>query len=138
MVIAAAVNENNLEAIIPEVLDRSAGIMIFDCDPPDAPAPKLVTENFSKEMEDAGCEALLCGFIYDPILFESIAQIGITRYMAAGMTVKEAITAMNAYQLNMIPDYVGGPGCSGHGHSHRDCSGDCDKCSLHDHPTSHV
>ena len=88
--------------------------MIFDSETHEP--PQYVTENLAKYIVDAQCEALLCGFIYDPQFFEAIAQAGVTRYLAAGLTVEEAVEAMNAYQLSMIQDYVGGPGCSGYDH----------------------
>lgn len=126
MMIAAATNENSMSAVIPDTFEKAGGVMLFDLETGDP--PRYVTEDPARHILDAQCEALLCGFIYDPQFFETIAQAGVTRYLAAEMTVEEAVAAMNAYQLNMIPDYVGGPGCSGHGHEHDGCDGDCDSC----------
>lgn len=114
MMIAAAVNRNDMTACIPDTFDEAKGIMLFDLET-NAP-PRYVTEDLAQHIINAQCEALLCGFIYDARFFETIVQAGVTRYLAAGMTVEEAVDAMNAYQLNMIPDYAGGPGCSGHDH----------------------
>lgn len=128
MMIAAATNENSMSALIPDTLEKAAGVMLFDLET-DQP-PRFVTEDLAQHIIDAQCEALLCGFIYDAQFFEAIAQAGVTRYLAAEMTVEEAVAAMDAYQLSMISDYVGGPGCSGHGHEHHhdDCDGDCGAC----------
>lgn len=128
MIIAAAVNENSINAVIPEVLDRSAGVMIFDWEDGRAKVLRFVCQDIPQALEDTGCEAILCGVIYDAQLFEAIAQAGITRYMAAGMTVTQAAADMDAYLLDLITDYVGGPGCSGHGHE--DCDGNCESCTL--------
>ncbi|NBI09747.1 hypothetical protein D1641_06920 [Colidextribacter sp. OB.20] len=123
MMIAAATEENGMSAVIPDTMERAKGVMLFDLETDDP--PRFVTENLAKHIVEAQCEALLCGFIYDTQFFETVAGAGVTRYLAAGLTVEEAVTAMNAYQLNMIPDYVGGPGCSDHGHDHEDCG--CEK-----------
>ncbi len=130
MLIAAAVNENSLDALIPGTLDGAKGVLIFDAESPDDPAPRFVTGDIAREMADVWCEAVLCGFIYSPELFEAIADAGITRYFAADMTVREAVEAMNAYRLGMIRDYVGGTGCHDHGaHGEPDCDGDCALCA---------
>lgn len=129
MMIAAAVNADSMSALIPDTMEKAAGVMLFDLET-DQP-PRFVTENLAQHIIDAQCEALLCGFIYDPEFFEAVAGAGVTRYLAADMTVEEAVKAMNSYQLTMIPDYVGGPGCSGHDHGHDDCDGDCGSCELH-------
>lgn len=126
MMIAAATDRSDMTALIPDTFEKAKGVMLFDlesCNP-----PQYVTQDLARHIIDAQCEALLCGFIYDPQFFEAIAQAGITRYLAAGMTVEEAVKAMDAYQLTMIPDYVGGPGCSGHGHDHTGCDEDCGSC----------
>ncbi|MCI8422356.1 MAG: hypothetical protein HFF50_02325 [Lawsonibacter sp.] len=130
MMIAAAVNEARMDALIPEVMDEAAGVLLFDAEDPSI-APRFATQNTAQALTEAECEALLCGFIYDSQFFETVAQAGITRYFAANMTVEEAVKAMDSYQLKMIPDYVGGPGCSdhGHGHEYKDCDGDCGHCT---------
>lgn len=116
MMIAAAADKNDMTALIPDTMEKARGVMLFDLET-DEP-PRYVTGDLAQHIVDAQCEALLCGFIYDAKFFETIAQAGVTRYLAADLTVEEAVKAMNAYQLTMIPDYVGGPGCSGHGHDH--------------------
>ena len=127
MMIAAATEKNDMTALIPDSMEKAKGVMLFDLET-DAP-PRFFTEDMAKEIVEAQCEALLCGFIYDPEFFETVAQAGVTRYLAAGLTVEEAVEAMNRYRLTMIPDYVGGPGCSDHGHEHAGCDGDCGSCT---------
>lgn len=119
MLIAAAVNENSMDVLIPGTLDGAKGVLIFDAERENDPNARFVTKDIVREMADVWCEALLCGFIYDAALFESIADAGITRYFAADLTVREAVEEMNAYRLGMIRDYVGGTGC--HEHDRADC-----------------
>jgi len=121
MMIAAATDKNDMTALIPDTMEKAKGVMIFDTET-DEPS-RYVTEDLARHIADAQCEALLCGFIYDAEFFETIAQAGVTRYLAADLTVEEAVKGMNAYQLSLIPDYVGGPGCSDHGHNNNDCEG---------------
>ncbi len=122
MMIAAAVNKNSMDSLIPGTLDDAPGVLIFDAELENDPDARFVTGDIVKAMTDAWCEALLCGFIYDAELFEKIADAGITRYFAADLTVREAVEEMNAYRLGMIRDYVGGTGC--HDHEHGECE-DC-------------
>ena len=114
MMIAAAADKNDMTALIPDTMEEAKGVMLFDLET-DAP-PRYVTDSLAQRIVDAQCEALLCGAIYDAGFFETVAQAGVTRYLAAGMTVEQAVEAMNAYRLELITDYVGGPGCSGHDH----------------------
>lgn len=123
MMIAAATDKNDMAALIPDTMEKAKGVMLFDLEA--GTPPQYVTDDLAQHIIDAGCEALLCGRIYDTQFFEAIAQAGITRYLAAGMAVEEAVKAMNAYQLDMISDYVGGPGCSDHGHAHGDSGEYC-------------
>lgn len=117
MMIAAAVNENSFDAVIPETLDRAVGILLFDAEQQLPEKSTLVTGDIVKAMVEAQCEAVLCGVIYDAALFDRIADSGITRYFAAGMTVREAVPAMENYELDMVRDYFGGTGCHDHQHS---------------------
>lgn len=128
MLIAAAVNENSLDAVVPETLDEAKGIIIFD-DEEMQPNIRFVTKNLVDAMTHPWCEALLCGVIHDQALFEQIAEASITRYFAAGLTARDAVVAMNSYQLDIICDYVGGTGCSEHEQDHaEECGGDCSSC----------
>ena len=75
-----------------------------------------LVDTVAKAIINSHCEAVLCGQIYNKKLFDKIADEGITRYNAAGMPLRQAIDAMNKYQLNYIRDYVGGTGCHEHHH----------------------
>lgn len=116
MMIAAAVCECSFDAIIPPSLDEASGLLIFDVEQSFEETYRYVTDDFSKAIINSHCEAVLCGQIYNKKLFDKIADEGITRYNAAGMPLRQAIDAMNKYQLNYIRDYVGGTGCHEHHH----------------------
>lgn len=122
MNIAIALNEDNIEAIIPETIEEAAGILIVDAETMEI--GEYYTDNWVDVMIEQDCEAILCGNMYDPDLFESIADEGITRFYAANLTGSQAIEAMNRYQLANITDYVGGTGCGSH---------DGGSCEGHDH-----
>ena len=69
---------------------------------------------------DADCEAVFCGPI-EEAPFTIIADEGcVTRYLAALLSVEEAVREMQSYRLEMITDFIGGTGChSGEGcHDH--------------------
>ena len=102
-----------MKAVIPESMDQALGVMIFGIGEDEGATVQFVTEDVSHAIIKADCEALLCGAIYNAQIFDTIADAGVTRYMAAGMTVCDAVLAMNDYQLDMITDYVGGKGCGG-------------------------
>lgn len=125
MIIAAAVMSPELDAVIPATLEEAAGLLLVETD--DMSIVKFEESRWVSEMVDRDCEAILCGQMYDADLFEAIAAACITRYFAAGMTVRDAVAAMNAYRLDIIRDYVNGPGCSGEDHntSEEQCKCNC-------------
>ena len=127
MIIAAAVMSPELDAVIPETLEEAAGLLLVETD--DMSIAKFEESRWVSEMIAQDCEAILCGQMYDAQLFEAIAGACITRYFAAGMTVRDAVNAMNAYRLDIIRDYVDGPGCSGEDHntSEGPCECSCGK-----------
>lgn len=115
LMIAAAVSKNSVNSVIPETLDGAAGILLFDAERPIKETVRFVTGDYVPAMLKVSCEAILCGAIHDKALFERIAEGCITRYDASGMTVPQAVAAMNCYRLPFIRDYVGGTGCHDHG-----------------------
>ena len=62
------------------------------------------------------CEAVICGPM-EKEAFEIVAGAGVTRYLGSGHTVQHAYSYMNRYKLELIRDYIGGPGPFGHSHS---------------------
>ena len=115
---AAAVNENNLSAVIPESLESAAGIIIVETD--SMQAARFAESGWAEAMGEEDVEFLLCGRMYNPELFENLAGLGISRYYAAGMTVRDALAAAMKYKLPAITDYEGGSGC---GSGRSECGG---------------
>ena len=125
MKIAVALLENDINTLIPEKFEDSKGILVVETDTMEPLA--YLTEDWPSEMDKRGCEAVICGQMYDPILFEAIALRCISRYNGGGLTGAEAIQAMLDYKLDLITDYVGGSGCASHGleESEMTCDGGC-------------
>lgn len=118
MMISAALVGPDPNALIAESYDSAPCIMIADSD--DLAEYRFITENVAGELWNAEVEVIFTGDFYDPEAFEKIADACVTRYRASGMTVKEAVKAMDEYRLPIITDYVGGHGCgsSEHGECH--------------------
>ena len=87
-----------------------------DCLDDEALALRIVEED---------CEAVLCGPIEEAPFVILADQGCVTRYLAVGLSAQEAIAKMEAYELDMIPDFIGGTGC----HSGEGC---------HEHPHDEV
>ena len=125
MKIAVALLENDINTLIPEKFEDSKGLLVVETDTMEPIA--YLTEDWPTAMDDLLCEAVICGKMYDPILFENIAMRCITRYFAGGLTGTEAIQCMLNYELPIIRDYEGGPGCASDGHEEGalSCDGGC-------------
>lgn len=130
MIVAIALNDNDINAIVPPTLEEATGLLFVEADTLEC--VRFATENWVHAMDDTSCEAILCGDIMDPHLFEDIAGICVTRYHAGGLSGIQAIKDMDNYRLAMITDYVGGSGCGGHSHTgecncghENECDGDC-------------
>ncbi len=123
MKIAAAVTENRPDAVITEVFEDAAGLLIIETDTMTADA--YVEEDLVGALDQWQCEAILCGEMYDSGLFEAIAGLCVTRYYAGGLPAMEAAQKMMDYELPYITDYVGGHGCDSHDDGERHCTGEC-------------
>ena len=71
---------------------------------------------FARKVVEHDCEAVICGPM-EKEAFEIVAGAGVTRYLGSGHTVQHAYSYMNRYKLELIRDYIGGPGPFGHSHS---------------------
>ena len=116
MHIAVAVNENNLKAIIPETLEEAKGLLIIETDTMEV-VDWITDKDWVAEMVNYDCEALICGDMYDPPLFEAIAAACISRYNGSNYSARKATRKMMDYELELIRDYVGGTGCGSHSHA---------------------
>ena len=119
MMISAALTGASPDAPIAQTYDEAACVLIADSD--DLSRGTYVTEHIPEELRKAEVEVLLCGDIHSREEFEKIAGYSITRYHAAGMSVPDAVRAMDRYALELIRDYVGGSGCSSHEGGPCDC-----------------
>lgn len=84
---------------------------------------------FAKKVVEHDCEAVICGPI-EKEPFEILVKAGVTRYLGSGHTVQKAYSYMNRYKLELIRDYIGGPGPFGHSH---DFSCECGEEEEHEH-----
>lgn len=74
-------------------------------------------DNENKELAemiiDQECESVICGEI-GKVPFEILAGQGVTRSLGNGLIVADALRCEN--MLELITDYIGGPGCSSESH----------------------
>lgn len=124
MKVAVSAANPDLDAVIQLRFENSRGILIVETDTMEITS--FVTENSADAILSNDCEMLLCGEIHDAVFFDKIAGYGVTRCLAAGLSVREAIEKGLRNELPLLRDYVGGTGCHSEGH------GDgC--CHHHDH-----
>ncbi|MCI7262462.1 MAG: NifB/NifX family molybdenum-iron cluster-binding protein [Otoolea sp.] len=120
MKIAIAADTQEIDGLVPATFKESPFLMIIDADKHEIfhIYGKQDPENlvFAKKIVEHDCEAVICGPI-EKEPFEIIAGAGVTRYLGSGHTVQKAYSYMNRYQLELIRDYIGGPGAGGHSHS---------------------
>ena len=86
------------------------------------PRGEMTDIELARWVLEEDCEAIITGPM-EQVPFEIVAEEGmITRYNGAGMTALDAVRRMNAYRLELIPDFIGGTGCGAggecHDHSH--------------------
>ena len=79
---------------------------------------------FAKKTVEHDCEAIVCG-IMQKEEFETVANVGITRYNGSGLAALIAVRAAVDNTLPVITDFEGGTGCGEH--DHEECS-----CGLHE------
>lgn len=98
MLIAVAAEKDRVAAVFEE----SARLCLVETDENrvlrEFPGPDPM--GFARAALDSGCEAVACGRITDPAVFEALAGEGLTRYMAAGM---ETFAAAKAAEDGHLP-----------------------------------
>lgn len=120
MNIAICSDTQEADGIVPPTFEESEFLMMIDCDKNEIfhiygkQDPKNLV--FAQKIIDHRCEAVICG-VLEKEAFEKIAGAMVTRYLGSGHTVQKAYHYMNQYRLDMIRDYIGGPGPGGHSHS---------------------
>ena len=128
MKIAVTSDRPGLDGLVPELFAGSPWLLIVNAD-----SGELLHAAAGNEAGDLGlaheivkwdCEGVLCGPIEKEPFIIIADEGGVTRYDAAGLTVRDAFAGMEARKLPLIRDYIGGPGCGGHDHSGgSECSG---------------
>ena len=145
--VAVAAVGPSLDEAVPLLFEDTAYLLIIDAET-DAVlhAIESITDEplarslfFAQQVVDNDCEALLCGEL-EPEPFTVLAVDNcVTRYLAAGFGVRDSIHKMNAYELPLITDFLGGTGCPeadpancalDHDHDH-------DQADGHDHGEEH-
>ena len=106
-----------LEGIVPDTFETAPAMLIVETDDGSI---CCVMENctpaqYVKKIVDTWCEAVVCGVHIGKEAFDPIADASITRYDGTGLNVIEAAVKADRGLLPIIPDYEGGPGCSGGG-----------------------
>lgn len=120
MKIAITADTEEIDGLVPANFKESSFLMIIDADKNEIfhIYGKQDPENlvFAKKIVEHDCEAVICGPM-EKETFEIVAGAGVTRYLGCGHTVQKAYHYMNLYKLDLIRDYIGGPGAFGHSHS---------------------
>ena len=119
MFIAVTSTTEELDGIVPKTFEESPFLMIIDADKNQVIKiyGKQDEKNmvFAQKVLDHDCEAIICGPIEkDP--FELMAGKMVSRYDGSGHTVERAYKYMVQYRLDLIRDYIGGPGAVGLSH----------------------
>ncbi len=124
MKIAVMSDRPDRSGTVPDTFETSPAMLIFTL--PGAAfrvfEGKTALE-YGAVMIEEDCEAVVCGPHIGREAFDPIADAGITRFQGDGLGVLEALRGACANTLPIIPEYEGGPGCSGGG----------GECHDHDH-----
>ena len=132
MNIAIASETEEIDGLVPATFKESPFLMIIDADKNQIfhVYGKQDPDNlvFAKKVVEHDCEAVICGPI-EKEPFEILVKAGVTRYLGSGHTVQKAYSYMNRYKLELIRDYIGGPGPFGHSH---DFSCECGEEEEHE------
>ena len=129
MKLAAMTTGDSLISIVADTFADAGYLLLLELDETTGEHRLLETvprrgasdTDLARRIVEADCEAVFCGPI-EEAPFTIIADEGcVTRYLAALLSVEEAVREMQAYRLEMITDYIGGTGChSGEGCEHHD------------------
>ncbi len=115
MKIAIASNIDLPEGIVPDFFAGSPYLLIIET------RFNKILANIKNEGDDAelasklvphNCECVLCGPI-EEAPFCILANAGITRYNAAGLSIEYALDDFEQNALELIRDHIGGIGCRG-------------------------
>ena len=115
MKISVAVIGDQARSPIPERLDQATHLFIIDADQL-AVLRIFTTEEttdrdiaFARQTLSEDCEAIICGEMEERA-FELLAAACVSRYNGTGYHASQATRLINARQLPLIREYIGGPG----------------------------
>lgn len=129
MFIAAMTDSPGLEGMISQTFAQARYLLIIEAEHRSLCAVYARSRaegdrNLAERIVEHDCEAVLCGPLEEEP-FVILADEGcVTRYLACGLTAAEALKEMEAYRLDMIPDFIGGTGCHSGGEAR--CCGEHD------------
>ena len=114
----------NLDGVVTDTFETSPALLIIETDDGSICSVTQSSDpmEYSKKIVDSWCEAVVCGVHIGKECFEPIADACITRYDGAGLNVLVAARKADRGVIPIIPEYEGGPGCSG---------GSCDEGDCH-------
>ena len=105
MLIAAAAQGRTLDSRIAENYDESSHLLVVETDTMEivelCEKEDVLGMSFLVPLEKHWCEAIVCGKIPREI-FPQIADLGISRYNGAGLTVEEGIRGTEDNSLPMM------------------------------------
>ena len=125
MKIAIASDQPGLDGRVPELFAGSPWLLIVNADRGEL-LHSLSGDGseMAREIVRWDCEGVLCGPLEREPFVIIADEGGVTRYRAAGLTVREALARLESRSLELIRDYIGGDGCGGHSRSGgSECSG---------------
>ncbi len=117
MLIAVMSTLPSPDGVVHDTFETAPALLIVETD--DLSVGTIVVSGKPKDYVDkiveTWCEAVVCGVHISQECFDPIADASITRYDGTGLNVIEAAVKADRGLLPIIPDYEGGPGCSGGG-----------------------
>ena len=127
MRISIAVTENTPKGKIPENLADARYLFIVEAEEnqvvhiEDGSRSRQPDVDFAKATLSWNCEAIVCGGDIEREAFDILADAQISRYDGYGLHASQVLKQLYLYQLPLIREYRGGPGCQGHSHAQKDC-----------------
>ena len=124
MKIAVMSDRPDRTGTVPDTFETSPAMLIFTWPGGDMrPFAGKTALEYGQILIAEDCEAVVCGPHIGQAAFDPIADAGVTRFRGDGLTVQEAYRGACNNTLPIIPEYEGGPGCSGgggecHDHEH--------------------
>ncbi|MDR2945443.1 MAG: hypothetical protein LBV79_01670 [Candidatus Adiutrix sp.] len=114
MKIAITSDQPGLDGRVPALFSESPWLVIIETDSGEALCSLAGSEaplHFAKEILRWNCEGLLSGPIEREPFLLIADEGGVTRYDAAGLSVREALSRLESRSLELIRDHIGDRSC---------------------------